>query len=335
MRFHWMDTLRGTAILLIVILHAVELPALLSGVPSPPFFTFLNAAVTPYRMPMLMVLSGMLLGRALSKPPRRYATGKIRTLVWPYAVWVIVYWLVTAPSEFPQWEDWIATSWLWYIFYLAVYFAVAPLLTRLPTVIPPLVFWTVSAIVPDPRWTQLFLFAGYFFAGHAVWQHRALLRRADNGWVVLGGVVAAILLPVGYMLQQAGNTFWIPLRNEELIYAPLTLLGIGALVLVAKRIPDRFTAPLRYFGRNSVVFYLIHFPVQILVTNLLGRGWLWDWRLHVGLGIAIPVGLGMVIVWLRRWPLVDAFFVMPWPGAREKASLAGDAARGRRAVDGS
>lgn len=327
-RHTWMDTLRGLAILFIVGLHSVALPAILSGVPSPHVFQYLIAAVTPYRMPMLMILSGMLLGRALAKRPWPYALGKIRTLVWPYLIWVSVYFLVTAPSAFPSWEEWIATSWLWYIFFLAAYFAIAPVLVHLPLWLTPILLWTASAIVPDVRWTEFFLYAGYFFAGHALWQNRDRLRRFDRPWVAVAAALAAVVLAAGYVLQERGVTFLVPLRNEELIYAPATLVGVGALILLARRIPERFTAVLRFFGRNSVVFYLVHFPIQILVTTLLGEAWLWDWRLHVGLGFGLALAVGAVLVALRRFAVVDALFVMPWPGSRRAA----DGGRRRRRI---
>lgn len=327
MRHTWMDSLRGLAILLIVILHAVALPEMVSGVVAPPIFSYLNAAVTPYRMPMLMVLSGMLLGRALAKPAWPYARGKIRTLVWPYLVWVIVYWIVTAPAEFPPWEQWVATSWLWYIAYLAAYFAIAPALVKLPKWIVPIGLWTISAVVPDPQWTTLFLYAGYFFAGNAIWVHREKLRRFEAGWLPIVAGMLAVALSAAYVMQTQGVAFLIPLRNEELIYAPATMIGVGSLVLLARCVPERVSAPLRYFGRNSIVFYLVHYPLQIAITVALASAAEMNWRYHVGLGFIAPIVIGIALVALRRFALVDAFFVMPWPkhhrvGARASAAPA-------------
>lgn len=326
----WMDTLRGVAILLVLVLHASALSLMLSGVDGPLWLQVLNSAVLPYRMQVLMVLSGMLLGASLSKPPGRYVLGKVRALVWPYLIWCVVYWVAVGQSTVPRWHDWVALSWLWYIFFIATYFAIAPTLVRVPTWIPPLLFWTVSAIVSDPDWTNYFLYAGYFFAGHAAWSYRGLIARAYRPWMGAVALVATVALSVGYVAQDFGVTFLIALRREELLYAPLNLLGIAGLIMLVRRLPDGGTRYLRYVGRNSVVFYLSHYPAQIVVTNALTQAGISDWRAHVGGGLAVALAVGYALTALRRFPVVDALFVMPWPHARAVAGAM--PATGRRSA---
>lgn len=308
-----MDVLRGVAIFCVVVLHAVNLAAMLSGVRTPAVLEDFNAAVMPYRMPMLFVLSGMLLTRALAKSPGRYYMGKVRSLIWPYLVWVNVYWLVTSPDGIPGWDQWLGTSWLWYLFYLVVFYLVAPVLARAPVWLVPVVLWAASAAVPDPEWTLLFLYAGYFFAGHLIWACRERLRRFTSAqWTALG-VVATASLSVAYVAQQHGAVFLVPLQREELLYAPLTVIGIGGLVLIARRVPLAWSRPARFLGRNSMVFYLTHFPLQILLANALGALLIWDWRVHVGLGVVLSLLVGTCLVHLRRVRAVDWLFVMPRP----------------------
>lgn len=319
-RLTWMDSLRGVAVLLIVVLHASALAALLSGVPSPNWLEAVNTAVYPYRMPILMFLSGMLLEHALSKPPGRYVLGKVRALVWPYVVWVCIYWAVTGRDGVPEWQEWVATSWLWYIFYLATYFAIAPFAKAVPRWLLPLILWTLSAVASDLVWTDYFLFAGYFFAGHAAWRYRATLARLDRGWILAGALTVTVGLSAAYLAQAAGVSFLLPLNREELLYAPLTIIGITGLILLARRIPDAWTRVIRFVGRNSVVYYLSHYPAQILVTEALGRLYIWDWRAHIGLGVLAALALGTLLVFLRRFPIVEALFVMPWPKRRTRTA---------------
>lgn len=318
-RLTWMDTLRGVAILLVLVLHASALSLMLSGVDGPIWLQVVNSAVLPYRMQVLMVLSGMLLGASLSKPPGRYVLGKVRSLVWPYVIWSVVYWVAVGQATVPRWHEWVALSWLWYIFFLATYFAIAPVLVRVPTWIPPLVFWTASALVTDPDWTNYLLYAGYFFAGHAAWSYRGLIARAYRPWMGVVAVVSTIAFSAAYVAQDFGVTFLVALRREELLYAPLNLLGIAGLIVLVRRLPDGGTRILRHVGRNSVVFYLSHYPAQIIVTNALSQAGVSDWRAHVGGGLAVALVVGYALTALRRFPVVDALFVMPWPKTRNAA----------------
>lgn len=321
-RLSWMDSLRGVAIFCVIVLHAVNLAALLSGVTTPRVINEFNSAVMPYRMPMLFILSGMLLSRALMKSPSQYYLGKIRNLVWPYLVWVNVYWLATMPDTIPEWHQWIATSWLWYLFNLAVYFLLAPLLNsaRVPLIVVSVASFLLSVVVPGVFLTDLFLYAGYFFAGSVIWRHRHFARRFSGlGWMFLG-LAAAAGLSLAYVAQYDGADLLLPVKREELLYVPLTVIGIGGLVLLAYRLPDSWSRVLRYLGRNSIVFYLIHFPLQILIAHVLGALGEWRWQAHIGLGVMLPLVIGALLAVLRRFPVVDALFAMP--SFRARASSA-------------
>ena len=75
-RIEWMDSLRGIAILLLLFWHAFAIPDLL-GTPMPDWLRNINNAFLPFRMPMLMFLSGMLLEKSLRKPLPTYYEGKL------------------------------------------------------------------------------------------------------------------------------------------------------------------------------------------------------------------------------------------------------------------
>lgn len=310
MRFGWMDTLRGVAILLVILHHAIDLSAMFSGVGVPDVVREFDVALLPYRMPMLLVLSGMLLDRALAKPLPRYYLGKVRTLLWPYAVWVCVFWLVVRPDGFPAWREWIATSWLWYIFYLALYFAVAPILAKLPVWMPPVLLWVVSAWVSDAEFTSFLVYGGYFYAGRLLWRWRALGASLRHPLWALAGAALILVFSTAYVLQERGAGYPVPLRHEELLYAPVTVLTVLGFIAIARLIPDAWTGPLRVIGRQSIVFYVIHFPMQILITQAVGL-WSWDWRLHIAFGVAGPLILGALLMELRRHRMIDALFVLP------------------------
>ena len=74
-RMQWMDLLRGLAVLLVVVLHAAS-----HGGAEVEGWTLVNRHLTPFRMPLLMFLSGMLLHRSLAKPLPVYLWGKVAAL---------------------------------------------------------------------------------------------------------------------------------------------------------------------------------------------------------------------------------------------------------------
>ena len=80
-RLRWMDQARGVAILLVVMHHSMTWVADF-GLTVPPALIAFDDIVSPFRMPLLMFLSGILVPRALSKPTRAYAT-ELRAIGWP------------------------------------------------------------------------------------------------------------------------------------------------------------------------------------------------------------------------------------------------------------
>ncbi len=101
-RVAWMDSVRGTAMILLLLYHCTAVPETL-GMPMPTALRWFSAFFMPYRMPTLMVLSGMLLSRSLRKPLPDYFAGKVAGIVWPYLVWVVVAKLV--------WQDPVGEPW--------------------------------------------------------------------------------------------------------------------------------------------------------------------------------------------------------------------------------
>src|SRR5699024_2842661 len=84
-----MDAVRGTAILLLLVWHASAVPTMYD-VAMPEAVRSANAFFLPFRMPTLMLLSGMLLARSLRKPLPRYLAGKFSMVLWPYVAWVVI-----------------------------------------------------------------------------------------------------------------------------------------------------------------------------------------------------------------------------------------------------
>lgn len=310
-RMEWMDTLRGLAILLMLLWHATAVPQIY-GIEMPAALVAVNDALLPFRMPTLMFLSGLLLPRSLSKPLGTYLRGKVALIWWPYFLWVVLY-LVMSGTQTPLWHPklYIAKGYLWYLFFLGVYYAVAPLLRRVPTAVVCVALLAASFVVDDPLVHRLLYFAVFFFLGAWV---------AEHGGDVVGRVGRSRVLVVALAalaLALAVASALVDLRYVSLT-VPGSVAGIVVAILAARRLPSARTAGLRFVGRNSIVFYVAHFPVMQLAAMWLGGlGAPW-W---VALGVLLGAGLAVT------WPLAvhrDAralrwLFEMPGVAVRRRS----------------
>src|SRR4051794_17007076 len=95
-RLRWMDSLRATAVFLVVIEHAIVLTP-----DVPQAILRANDLLTPFRIPTLMFLSGLLLQKSMQKSRGGYVRGKVDRILWPYFIWSGILLLVKLPGELP------------------------------------------------------------------------------------------------------------------------------------------------------------------------------------------------------------------------------------------
>lgn len=125
MRELWMDRLRGIAVLLVIAWHAFSIPTFF-GVAMPATVLIANDALSTYRIPALLVLSGLLLRRSLAKPLPTYYLGKVRHIAWPFLVWSLIYWLANPGGVDGLSADyWLGGSYLWYLLVIGFCYAIA------------------------------------------------------------------------------------------------------------------------------------------------------------------------------------------------------------------
>lgn len=298
-RFDWMDAVRGGALLLLLLWHASSIPSLF-GAEMPEWIRLANSFFRPYRMPVLMFLSGMLLARSLSKTLSTYYTRKIATLVWPWLIWMLIARVVFVDTErmmWWHWRSWYGTTYLWFLFFLTVYYLVAPLLQRFPRWTPVAIAFVLGVVLPHGSVDQrLAYFAVFFFAGHCLSSPLGLKLLASRvrprACVIIG-----VLLGIASMV-------W----TESLAYntwtAPLSLCGIWAVLHYSSHGHTRGSVPrLRFLGRSSIVYYVSHFPIMMVISRALPVV-PFEIVLLINLVAALAVGTGLVILKHRvgiRW----------------------------------
>lgn len=325
-RLQWMDFVRGICIILVISLHATSALQMFSGIDPAPVIDRINTFFSPFRMTTLMFLSGMLLSRSLSKSTGKYITGKLDLIYWPFLVWsmIVLAAELRLTPEFILKTPVSAPTLLWYLWFIFAYYLLALVIKRLS--LPPLLIaaicLAISPFMPEflriSRFTYLFAF---FLLGHHV-QASGMLQRlkipAPAGIaalaVALGGAVLAVSgTPVHYQAVYA----WIPLAMITFIlwWSPFyTPEGLAAPV----------ARSLEWTGRNSIVFYVAHFPTQCVMARLI-QPYLGDnYPASYGVMIASGILAGVGITLLRdRFSVFAALFdfsvVRGWFARRQRA----------------
>ena len=272
-RISWMDTLRGIAILLLVVWHSSAIPVYY-GYDMPTWLLLTNETVLPWRMPTLMFLSGLLLHKSIVKAPATYYVGKIRALAWPYLIWAAIH-ITTFPyyvGALTSPKSWIANGYLWFIFFLLAYYLIARIVVRAPWWATMLVCIGAASAMPVPLIQNFFYFAIFFFAGH-------YLRRIVHdslSWprqiYVAALVLTVAFTPISLWLTWSTDSHYF---QHHIGAVPVVFVMIFVGVRIAARLgreySDRWVVRrMNSAGRNSIIFYLTHFPVITAVCGLAG-----------------------------------------------------------------
>lgn len=309
-RLDWMDALRGTAILLLLVWHASSIPFLF-GVPVPEALRLANSFFRPYRMPALMLLSGMLLSRSLAKPLPTYYARKLATICWPYLLWMLIARALFVDTDLLPWwawRSWYATTYLWFLFFVGVYFLVAPLWQRFPRWSPVAVAFVLGVLLPQHSTEQrLAYFAVFFFAGHCF--------STTLGAKLLASRVTPRACAIIGALLGASSMVW----TESLAYntwtAPLSLCGIWAIIHLFSHGSRLGSSPhLRFLGRSSIVYYVCHFPIMVLVSRALLP--VMPVTVVIGISLVSAIAAGTCLARVKDTVAVSWLFRFPEPVSR-------------------
>ncbi|WP_341940402.1 acyltransferase [Microbacterium sp. LWH10-1.2] len=298
-RIGWMDAVRGTAILLLLIWHASAVPVLY-GQEMPELVRTVNEFFLPYRMPTLMFLSGMLLPRSISKPAGKYFAGKFAMVLWPYLVWVTIAMVTFLDEGAPwwHWRAWYATSYLWFLFFIAVYYLAAPALRRLPAWAPVAVAAVAGLLLPQGSTEQrLAYFAVFFFAGNWLAQHPDALKLVTHRWAALIAAVPVVLFGVA-------SCIWPEQLQYAVWGAPASIAGTVLLAAIFSHLTrgGEGVRLLQFLGRSSIIYYVSHFPVMAILSIWLAGSI--DGMLLALINLVAAAAIGTVLaVFKKRVPI--------------------------------
>lgn len=322
-RLLWVDVAKGLCILLVVLHHAVVKDLAVQAPPALAPVADAWAAVTmalkPVRMPLFFVLSGLVAAGAVTRPWSQ-ARRRVLSPYYLYVVWLVLqgaFFSVERLLPMNRTQDlaelagdlvWASTG-LWFLYALAVYFALARLLSRFPRERVLLVAAAVSALsglVPTEAWNRTsVLFHFTFFALGALAPD--LVRRvADRVGDRARGLLprlAVLYLALVVLLPLVHLPRTVDLLVASAVGVPL---GIGLCVRLAR---GPAAEHLAWIGRRTLPVYVLHAPLLALALHLpeplrvspLGRGYL-GWLeaaaypvvltvLAVGAALALHAGL--------------------------------------------
>lgn len=278
----WINQIKGLCICLVVIYHSVitfyphlttfqhPLSEILSKC-----WIYLNLYLAPFRMPVFFFISGYLIRRYIDSVTWTTCLDKrIWSIAWVLVLWGVVQWLALvalnnwlAPqrdlnhtanaayadsiSDFTHGMLTASTS-LWYLYALIVYFVLCKLFSRWAA--PLLALFVVLSVainyVPTPWWGMnsvirnlpYYSLGAWFGATLMAWIKEVLLRRHSMLFLV-STIVAAVA--------------W--LANVSLLLSLLSIVLIMKLFYQFElRFGMRESGPLSVIGANTIAIYTTH-----------------------------------------------------------------------------
>ena len=296
----WINQIKGLCICLVVIYHSVitfyphleALHAPLSVLLAKCWVTF-NLYLAPFRMPVFFFISGYLVRRYIDEVDWKTCVDKrLWSIIWVLALWGVLQWqalthinawlaperdLNTASNA--AYADSLsgfitgmltASTSLWYLYALVVYFTLCKLLSRwkLPLIgllalvsiainFLPLPWWGMNSVVRNMIYYSL----GAWYGVQLMTWMQARVWRRDALAVAAFGVVSVVLWFVG-----------VPL--------PLSLLSILLIMALFYRFEQRFAVGpdnlLNVVGSNTIAIYTTHRilieGVSLLMIHQLNSG---------------------------------------------------------------
>ncbi len=283
-RVVWADVAKGACIVLVVLWHVVVKDYLRIdwrvGLPVPGAWGLLGEQLLPLRMPLFFAISGVFAANAVARPWRVSGRPRIARNLYLYAVWLLIHTALLAPAPgFPTdrathpgellAQLTVTPSNLWYLYALALYFAIAKALRRVYPAVLLTAAGALSAVAatglldsPGNR-GQVYQNLVFFLAG--VHLRPYLTRWADGASTRrLVGTGAAYAVGLAVMAF-AGAQRWPG------VYLLVSVLAVAfGLTAAARLARHRVAGPaLARLGRRTLGVYVIHMPVLALLDRLL------------------------------------------------------------------
>ncbi|MEZ0490986.1 acyltransferase family protein [Kineococcus sp. TBRC 1896] len=286
-RAAWPDAAKAACILLVVLGHVAYLLLDLGQVPwaagAPPVWNDLDVFLRPLRMPLFFAISGLFAAAALDRPWRVTLRPRVGQNLYLHVLWLLVGFVVSAAVAVPTFmapralrevpaATATASTGLWYLYALAVYFLLARLTRTWPAGLPVALAAAAAVVsfcgvLPGAGDTHSVVENLVWFLAGARFPRavRALASRERPLLVVgLGAVLVAVLVAARLAHPDVVLAALLELPTR----AAAVVVGVCLAVLLTRRLP-RLSAPLLRLGRRTLPVYVLHGVVLLLVQRPL------------------------------------------------------------------
>lgn len=289
-RQRWADIAKGVCILLVVMWHVMTKQLILidwSGHAAPIFllWKYLNAELSPLRIPLFFLISGVFAHRVVLVGSTRRLRARCGGLLGLYVIWVLIQ--TALLGLVPEFDTEHATSLsglaaeltfrptnLWYLLALALYTLTGRLTRSLrfgPLLVAAFVVSATAAtgVIPaEANLWQLLQNLPLFLIGlrcpaltHGSGRRQILVQRASPTRLAAWTGLVVILL-VAVALTDSRNWWGVwPVLSAVSAFA-----GVTAGVVVDRQLPW-LAAPLAWLGRRTLPVYVLHLPVLALLST--------------------------------------------------------------------
>jgi len=290
-RLAWVDAARALCVLAVVVMHTtISLLAVLEPDSLDMTWRHIVDAMTPFRMPALSLLSGMLLSnRILAGFGDRRTRSSIALSAWLYVVWLAVFLIVALTVGTSVWlgqfgygkvadslgsfvdQLVLPRTILWYVAALAVWGAILAAVRRVPPAAVLIVLAALSIVsfsLPNDGAEQYPNMIRYFvFFAVGVYASGGILNRiARSPWGV--GLVAVGV----YVVTMLAAWFGPSERVDDVLTVPRDISGaliVMVLAVALCRLPG-VGHGLAWIGRRTLPIYVMHAIVLDLLVMYSG-----------------------------------------------------------------
>lgn len=309
-RMIWMDVVRGVCIVLVVVFHANSAIVEHTAVAVDQTLNIFNTFFGPYRMPVLMFLSGMLLHQSLKKPGGVYFYGKFAKIYWPFLIFSLFILLAIGRLT---WESALkmpltTPTVLWYLWFLCAYYVLAYGINkaRIPFWLVALLALAASPFLPEAMRVSRFAYLFFFFlAGHVYMENRERLRVP-----VTFGVLCLLVAIAGGLMSVFAEALQLPRMryNSFFVWIPLSMIVMILAFAPYYKGGPRFRT-IEWVGRNSMVFYVMHFPAQVITVRVLEAMGVDNYAIMFFSAIATALAAGALMQFARsRYEPLEGLF---------------------------